>query len=301
MTETWCKVCRVCVGASLLLLLSSSCASGSGDSNSGASRSDAGGSVDAGTGPQANEVAEGAGGAAAVDAGEGAANGGSGGRASSEGGQDHADPAENTGGAGAPPVTGAGGSAGTGGTGAPDQHPPSGGSAHGTGGAGENKSDDADGGTQAPDPNLVCTACGACEETMPVVSAMHTNMPVSYPDPPPTSGPHNPCWAAWGIHDEPLAPERWVHNLEHGGVVFLYNCPAGCDAELATIKDIATTRARTVVAAYDKLPKRFAVVSWGHRLVSDCLDGPAFTAFYKAHVDRAPESNAMPPNPSCPP
>jgi hypothetical protein len=130
---------------------------------------------------------------------------------------------------------------------------------------------------------------------------MHTNNPVSYADPPPTSGPHNPCWASWGVHDEPLRAERWVHNMEHGGVVFLYNCPDGCDQEIATIKNIASKRSRTVVAAYADLPARFGVVSWGHRLVSDCLDEQAFTAFYAKNFDHAPESNANPPSTSCPP
>lgn len=130
---------------------------------------------------------------------------------------------------------------------------------------------------------------------------MHTTNPVTYKDPPPSSGPHNPCWARWGVHDEPLAAERWVHNLEHGGVVFLYNCPSGCDAEIATIKTIASTRSRTIVAAYADLPKRFGVVSWGHRLVSECFDEQAFKEFLAKNFDHAPESNANPPNPSCPP
>ncbi|HTU60207.1 MAG TPA: DUF3105 domain-containing protein, partial [Polyangiales bacterium] len=149
---------------------------------------------------------------------------------------------------------------------------------------------DSDAGSEAPDG--LCTACGDCEETQVVTSAMHTNTPVTYPDPPPTSGPHNPCWARWGIHDEPLQAERWVHNLEHGGVVFLYHCPDGCESELAVLKTLAAARERTVLAEYAALPKRFAVVSWGHRLVSDCLDERALSDFYAKNFDHGPESNA---------
>lgn len=36
---------------------------------------------------------------------------------------------------------------------------------------------------------------------------------------PPTSGPHNPVWAEWGIYDAPVPAQFQVHNLEHGGVI----------------------------------------------------------------------------------
>lgn len=151
------------------------------------------------------------------------------------------------------------------------------------------------------EPKGLCTSCGACEEVQKVVSTMHTTNPVTYKDPPPTSGPHNPCWARWGIHDEPLAAERWVHNLEHGGVVFLYNCPDGCDAEVAILKDISSKRSRTILTSYPNLPARFGVVSWGRRLVSSCFDQQALLEFYAKNFDHAPESNSNPPNPNCPP
>lgn len=147
----------------------------------------------------------------------------------------------------------------------------------------------------------LCSSCGGCEQVIEVVSTMHTNDPVRYPDPPPTSGPHNPCWGRWGVHDEPLAAERWVHNLEHGGVVFLYNCPDGCNQEVAAIKQLNQHRHRTIITSYAALPTRFAVVSWGHRLLSACFDLATFDAFYERNFDRGPESNANPPNPSCPP
>ncbi|MBD2449999.1 DUF3105 domain-containing protein [Nostoc sp. FACHB-152] len=40
---------------------------------------------------------------------------------------------------------------------------------------------------------------------------------------PPTSGPHYPYPAAWGIYVYPPADEFLVHNLEHGGVIISYN------------------------------------------------------------------------------
>src|SRR5437764_856952 len=52
-----------------------------------------------------------------------------------------------------------------------------------------------------------------------------------YNSDPPTSGPHVPQIANWGIHNEPIPKEFLVHNLEDGGVAMQYNCAAaepGC-------------------------------------------------------------------------
>ena len=32
----------------------------------------------------------------------------------------------------------------------------------------------------------------------------------------------------YGFYDHPIAPGYWVHDLEHGGVDVLYNCPQDC-------------------------------------------------------------------------
>ena len=39
---------------------------------------------------------------------------------------------------------------------------------------------------------------------------------------PPVSGEHYPVWARWRIYTEVVPRGFWVHNLEHGGVIFLY-------------------------------------------------------------------------------
>jgi hypothetical protein len=43
---------------------------------------------------------------------------------------------------------------------------------------------------------------------------------------PPVSGQHYELWARWQIHTDPVPRGFWVHNLEHGGVVFLYRSDA---------------------------------------------------------------------------
>lgn len=152
-----------------------------------------------------------------------------------------------------------------------------------------------------PGPQL-CSACGGCEEVQPIaMNIVHTDDPIDYPDPPPTSGSHNMCWATWGVHDAPTPAERWVHNLEHGGVIYLYNCPDGCAADVATLSQIVASHNRTLLTAYDKLPKRFAAVAWGHRLVTDCVDVDAYTKFYDENFDHGDESLDANPDASCPP
>ena len=150
-------------------------------------------------------------------------------------------------------------------------------------------------------PGQICASCGGCEERQGIKGSDHVSTPVSYPDPPPTSGNHNPCWARWQIYDTPVRPERWVHNLEHGGVVLLYNCADGCPTELAQLKQFFSTHKQMVLTGYAAMPTKFAIVAWGRRLVTNCVDLAAFDAFYKAYWDHATESNNSQPDPMCPP
>jgi hypothetical protein len=150
----------------------------------------------------------------------------------------------------------------------------------------------------------VCTTCGDCEEDRPVTSASHVLGPIDYPDPPPAGGDHYPCWTTWGVHTDVVPAERWVHNLEHGGVVYLYRDAAPgadggamSDATVAELTALVQELPRTVLTQYSLLPKAYGVVAWGHRLVSDCMDEKAARDFYAKHFDQAPES--IPDDPSC--
>ena len=144
-----------------------------------------------------------------------------------------------------------------------------------------------------------CTSCGAYPEALPVLSAVHQPGPIEYPDPPPVGGDHDACWARWGVHEEAVPARNWVHNLEHGGVVFLHHCPSGCPDELAALAALSRANLRTLVTPYAELNVRFAVVAWGVRLQSDCFDQRAFQAFYDAHFNHGLESIASEPPASC--
>jgi len=147
----------------------------------------------------------------------------------------------------------------------------------------------------------ICTATGECEESIHVSSSAHIDTGIVYPDPPPAGGPHASCWTTFGVHSTEVADDNWVHNQEHGGVVFLYHCPAGCDAEVATLTALVAGKSFAVLSSYSLMPERFAVTAWGHRLVTDTLDVDAFEAFYAAHVDHGPESSSGNPPSVCNP
>src|SRR5687768_2550047 len=50
---------------------------------------------------------------------------------------------------------------------------------------------------------------------------------------PPSSGDHYSEWGAFGVYQSALPRGNWVHNLEHGSIVFTYRCPNGCDDDIA--------------------------------------------------------------------
>ena len=144
-----------------------------------------------------------------------------------------------------------------------------------------------------------CTRCGACPELLPQTSAKHVVGPIEYAIRPPAGGDHDPCWASWGVHADAVPERNWVHNLEHGGVVFLHNCPDGCAADLAKLTELANAHERTLLTPYPELRVRFAAIAWGVRLQSDCFDLRAFQAFYDAHFNHGLEAIASAPPASC--
>jgi hypothetical protein len=156
-----------------------------------------------------------------------------------------------------------------------------------------------DAGSMTPAP--ICAQCdGSCEEAIVLDDPWHLPEPIDYDDPPPAGGPHAQCWGAYGVYrDTPLPASRWVHNLEHGAVVFLYHCPEGCEAEVASLETLVSMRQRTILTPYPDMAPGFAAVAWGRRLVAGCLDVEALAAFYTAYFDQAPESVAGGPPSGC--
>jgi hypothetical protein len=83
-----------------------------------------------------------------------------------------------------------------------------------------------------------------------------------YNSDPPTSGPHLPYIAPWGIHAKPLSKELQVHNLEDGGVVVNYR--PDCEAQvLEPLKTVVGRYAdHVVLAPYPGLDRCIALTAW---------------------------------------
>jgi hypothetical protein len=151
-----------------------------------------------------------------------------------------------------------------------------------------------------------CTADDAACACSPAVDrplfegAIHVaqGTSVTYKANPPASGPHWPFWQTpWDWYPDGLAREIWMHNLEHGGVVLLYNCPAGCDDELAQLVALRNGRhpdqynvIRVLIVPDASMPHKFAAVAWRYRWQGDVVDEAAISCFIDARYDRAPES-----------
>jgi hypothetical protein len=147
-----------------------------------------------------------------------------------------------------------------------------------------------------------CALCeGACsEDELTYETRSHLPNTIEYLNGPPAGGDHDRCWAQWGVYDEPLAARNWVHNLEHGGIVVLYNCPDGCSEEVAVLESWVESLGNTAILSPDPtLVTRFAVIAWEHRLLTECLDEDGFRDFYERRVDQAPESTTAMPSSAC--
>lgn len=171
--------------------------------------------------------------------------------------------------------------------------------------------------------SVPCDFCeGDCvDETQEVATVNnHVSGDVTYEDPPPTSGDHAACWAQWGLHDIDPGDEHWVHNLEHGGVVFLYQpgdcvsaepdsagdtssgAPNDCAAEASALEAVLGSGSdqRWVITPSADLPTAWAAVSWGHRMLMGCFDLGALQQFFQAHVGHGPEDANGDPPATCP-
>lgn len=130
---------------------------------------------------------------------------------------------------------------------------------------------------------------------------------VSYDTNPPSGGSHYAIWAAFQSYDFAVPPGFLVHALEHGAVVFWYNCPEGCADEVADVEAFIASLPedplcnglgvprRTVLVPSPNLGSRWAASAWGFALTADCFDAAVFRDFYDEHYGRGPESLCNPP------
>jgi hypothetical protein len=125
--------------------------------------------------------------------------------------------------------------------------------------------------------------------------------PGKYNSDPPTSGLHYAEEAQAGFYDENIYkyPAGYlVHNLEHGYVIFWYNCDklseSECSGLKTQIKSVMDGLGGTKLIAYPwhSIDVPVVVTSWGHLQKFETFDPERAKAFYQANLNRAPEPNA---------
>ena len=144
---------------------------------------------------------------------------------------------------------------------------------------------------------------GTCEmadvSTLPNRGATHIpeGEDITYEETPPASGPHRGAWAKWGEYAY-LPPQRWVHNLEHGGIVFLYH-PCADPALVDELRAFAKSRPadaagefRWILTPYPGLPTAVAAVAWQQRYEAECVDPAEMDLFTANAYRQAPEDVA---------
>jgi len=112
---------------------------------------------------------------------------------------------------------------------------------------------------------------------------------IPYNSDPPTSGPHLPYVAPWGVHTKPIQRELQVHNLEDGGVLIQYNCD--CSDLVARLRAIVERyRDHVVLAPYPTMKSRIALTAWSRLEAFDEFDERRIVRFIEAYrgIDHHP-------------
>lgn len=120
---------------------------------------------------------------------------------------------------------------------------------------------------------------------------------ITYRTYPPASGTHYFSTAPYGVYTEPVPEGYWVHNLEHGGIAVLYNCPEGCPELVEALREVYAAapasarwgRVKMIVLPYSRMDSRLMLIAWGRRERLEGFDRERILQFYQAYLDRGPE------------
>lgn len=118
---------------------------------------------------------------------------------------------------------------------------------------------------------------------------------------PPTSGPHYPEEAQAGFYETNIYqnPAGYlVHNLEHGYVIFWYNCAnlseSACSDLKSQIRTVMDDVNNFKVIAYpaDTIGFPVVITSWGRFLNMETFDAAQAREFYDTNLNKSPEPGA---------
>ena len=141
-------------------------------------------------------------------------------------------------------------------------------------------------------------------ESIPIMATSHIptdSNPGQYNSDPPTSGLHYSAEARAGFYDAnnyKYPAGYLVHNLEHGYVIFWYNCnklsETACRDLKAQIKSMMDGLGGTKLIAYPwpSFDVPLVMTSWGRLEKFEIFNAHKTNAFYRANLNRAPEPNA---------
>jgi uncharacterized protein DUF3105 len=159
----------------------------------------------------------------------------------------------------------------------------------------------------ADTPTMSTHEVGGCDGQLTVVASeqgihVPVGSPIEWSTNPPATGMHYPVWAQWDREYTSLNRGFWVHNAEHGGIVMLYRCDAGCPDVVASLRAsakamaadpacIAPIRNRVIVASDPLLPDgvQVAAVAWDRIYTASCFD-PYIDTFARQSYNHAPEA-----------
>lgn len=122
---------------------------------------------------------------------------------------------------------------------------------------------------------------------------------------PPTSGQHYAQEFEAGFFDEDSVeaqldyPEGYlIHNLEHGYVIFWYNCNlldiSGCQELKSQIKTVMDDFDNYKVIGFprDSIDTQLVMTSWGRKQSFESFDADLASNFISSNRNKAPEPNA---------
>ena len=146
----------------------------------------------------------------------------------------------------------------------------------------------------------------AAGESVPImVSAPHLTKdanPGTYNSTPPTSGRHYAETLTSGFYETNTYqyPEGYlVHNLEHGYVIFWYNCSILTENDCSELKDnikaVMEELGREKMIAYpsQSIDVPLVMTSWGQSEKFETFEIDKVEAFYRTNLNRSPEPNAQ--------
>jgi hypothetical protein len=148
---------------------------------------------------------------------------------------------------------------------------------------------------------------GLMGDEVPILSRDHVDNsapPPAYNSNPPAGGAHyaDPLPAKFYTDSDVAKLPKWpegylVHSLEHGYVIFWYNCQlsTNCDQLKKTIQDVMNQAGGTKLIAFPwtTMDVPLAMTSWGRIMKFKTPDPKVMAQFVQSNRYQAPEPNAQ--------